>query len=312
MTEDADQALEATGERLVPGLQHGELVHAEHLARYRLAAELAPSRRVLDAACGEGYGTRMLAAAGASASTGLDVDERTVAHARARYPDASFVAGDVRALPFENGSFDLVVSFETIEHVVGPERVLDEFARVLGDDGLLLISTPNKHRYLVDNEFHVREFHHEEFVELLTARFASVELLLQQNLVASAVLPAALAGDETGAELPRLSFGKLAGVGPGEELYTLALCGSGPGPELSPVVVAAAPDEAQELARRVVDAEQTAAKWHAEYERAMTTAERWEGEHTAEVAKLVSVYGSIWWRMTAPLRRLADLLRRRG
>ena len=114
-------SLEATGERLVPELQHGELVHAEHLARYRLAAELADSRRVLDAACGEGYGTSMLAASGARSATGIDLDEHAVAHAQAAYPRAKFVTGDVRRLPFDDSTFDLVVSFETIEHVRDPQ-----------------------------------------------------------------------------------------------------------------------------------------------------------------------------------------------
>ena len=72
---------------------------------------------MLDAACGEGYGTDLLAAAGARSAVGVDLDERTVAHARAKYPAAEFVEGDVRQLPFEDGAFDLVVSFETIEHV---------------------------------------------------------------------------------------------------------------------------------------------------------------------------------------------------
>ena len=92
-------------------------------------------------------------------------------HARARYPAAEFVQGDVRQLPFEDGAFELVVSFETIEHVHDPERVLDELRRVLAGDGLLVISTPNKRQYLVENEFHEREFRHEEFVELLRTRF---------------------------------------------------------------------------------------------------------------------------------------------
>ena len=65
MTDQAKGApLQATGERLVPELQHGEVVHAEHLVRYLVAAELARDRRILDAACGEGYGTALLAGVG--------------------------------------------------------------------------------------------------------------------------------------------------------------------------------------------------------------------------------------------------------
>ena len=168
MTDQADGTpLRATGERLVPDLQHGEVVHAEHLVRYLVAAELAPDRRVLDAACGEGYGTALLAAAGARSAVGVDLDEATIAHAAVRHPVPSSCAATSAQLPFDDGAFDLVVSFETIEHVRDPDAVIDELQRVLAGDGLLLVSTPNKHRYLVENEFHEREFFHEEFVELL-------------------------------------------------------------------------------------------------------------------------------------------------
>jgi SAM-dependent methyltransferase len=304
MSGDGEEHLAATGERLVPGLQHGELVHAEHLTRYRLAAQLAQSRRVLDAACGEGYGTDLLARTGASSATGVDLDEKTVAHARELYPGAQFVCADVRELPFDTGAFDLVVSFETIEHVADPERALDELKRVTDDDGLLLISTPNKHEYQVPNPFHEREFFHAEFLELLEARFESVELLLQHNWLTSAALPVELAADASGEARHEIEFSKLAAVVPGGELYTLALCGGGPLPELRPVAVAAGVDEAHDLARRTLEAERTAQMWHNEYEKAVAVYKRTE-------KTLFEIYGSVWWRMTAPLRRLVSLARRK-
>jgi SAM-dependent methyltransferase len=299
------ERLEPTGERLIPHLQHGELVHAEHLARYRLAAQLAPSRRTLDAACGEGYGTAILAAAGARAATGVDLDAATIQHARGRHPQADFLAGDVRELPFRAGSFDLVVSFETIEHIRDAERALDELRRVTAPDGLLLISTPNKHEYLVENEFHEREFFHAEFLELLEARFETVEVLLQHNWLTSAVLPVPVAADAGAQRDHQLEFRKLAAVMPGAELYTIALCGTEALPRLRPVAVAAAVDEAQELARRAVDAERTAEMWHAEYQKA-------EAAYKTAERALFDVYGSVWWRMTGPLRRLLELVRGGG
>jgi SAM-dependent methyltransferase len=289
--------LQSTGERLVPELQHGELVHAEHLVRYLMATELASGRRVLDAACGEGYGTALLAAAGARSATGVDLDELTIAHAEGRHAGAKFVRADVRQLPFEDGAFDLVVSFETIEHVRDPESVLDEFRRVLADDGLLIVSTPNKHHYLVENEFHEREFFHEEFVALLGTRFPILDVLLQHNLVTSAVLPPAVATERSGEHDHDLVFRKVAGVEPGGELYTVVLCGRGELPRVKGAAVAAGVDEAHELARRVVDAERTAEMWHAEYERAEQT--------------LLQVYASVWWRATAAPRSLLERVRRR-
>jgi SAM-dependent methyltransferase len=284
--------LEATGERFVPDEQHGQVVHAEHLVRYLVAAQLAPSRRVLDAACGEGYGSALLATT-AESVTGVDIDEHTLSHARSRHPGPDFVAADVRELPFEDGSFDLVVCFETIEHVPDPETVLDELRRVMAATGLLLVSTPNKHQYLVENKFHEREFFHEEFVALLEARLEHVQILLQHNWLTSAVLAPPLAGEASGERPLEAELRKVAGIEAGAELYTLALCGSGELPALRPAAVVASVDEAHRLAERLVDAEHTAEHWHSEYQ------------------TLVGVYNSVWWRMTAPLRWLADRLRRR-
>jgi O-antigen biosynthesis protein len=300
----ADAPLAATGERLIPTLQHGELVHAEHLARYGLATELAESRRVLDAACGEGYGTGMIASAGARSAIGVDLDEPTIVHARSCYPAAEFVRGEVQQLPFPDGAFDLVVSFETIEHVPNPERALDELRRVTHRDGLLLISTPNKQEYKVENEFHKREFFHVEFVELLRQRFDYIELLLQHNWVTSAILPEALASDASGELDHRTEFRKVVGIEPGSELYTVALCGDAPLPPLRPTAVAASLDEAHQLARRLVEAERTAAMWHRECERAQVA-------HQEASNQLAGVYDSVWWRVTAPPRRLIELVRRR-
>jgi SAM-dependent methyltransferase len=288
-----------TGERLMPDAQHGELVHAEHLARYRLAAQLGRGRRVLDVACGEGYGTAMLNDAGATESVGVDIDAATIADAERRYAGSSFSVGDVRELAFEDGRFDLVVSFETIEHVKEPERALDELSRVLADDGLLLVSTPNKRRYLVENEFHEREFTHEEFVELLAARFPVVELLLQHNWNASLILSPERAADADAEHAHRLELLKTVGIAPGEELYTVAICTvSGEVPALGPLGVAASTDEAHELARRLVDAESTASHWHDEYQAASRT--------------IVDMRSTLSWRLTKPFRVLRWLKRRRS
>jgi SAM-dependent methyltransferase len=227
----------------------------------------------------------------------VDVDERTLSHARSRHPGPDFVAADVRELPFEDGSFDLVVCFETIEHVPDPEAVLDELRRVMAVDGLLLVSTPNKHQYLVENEFHEREFFHEEFVALLKARFEHVQVLLQHNWLTSAVFAPPLAAEASGEQPLEAELRKVAGIEAGGELYTVALCGSRELPALRPTGVVASVDEAHKLARRLVAAERTAERWHDEYRRAEQS--------------LADAYGSVWWRMTAPLRRVVELVRRR-
>jgi SAM-dependent methyltransferase len=295
--------IEATGERLVPELQHGELVHAEHLARYHFAAQLAHSRRVLDAACGEGYGSQILADAGAAGVVGVDVDERAVEHARSRYPLPEFQVAEVASLPFPDGSFDLIVSFETIEHVPQQEAVLAEWRRVLAADGHLIVSTPNKHQYLVENEFHEREFTHEEFVSLLEGVFPSVQLILQHNWVTSAVLDPEMAADSLGERPHEVDFYKVVGLGPGGELYTVALCGATPASAaLRGVAVAASLDEAHELARRAVENERTAVMWHDEYQKTLRRSEQTINEMRSTLS----------WRLTKPFRVRRWLRRRRG
>ena len=105
---------------------------------------------------------------------------------------------------------------------------------MLADEGWLLISTPNKTQFLVENEFHEREFSHEEFVDLLHTRFSSVELLLQHNWLASSVLSPEIAGEADGRLGHGVQFAKLTGIEPGGELYTLALCGKGRLREFNP------------------------------------------------------------------------------
>lgn len=324
--------LEATGERLIPEAYAGQVVLAEHLARYRLAARLAPGRRVLDAACGEGYGTAMLAAGGAASVVGVDVDERTVAHARRRY-GLDVRVGDVTNLPFGEAEFDLVVSFETIEHVADPEVALSEFARVLAPDGLMIVSTPNAREYLIDNPFHQREFTSEEFFAALEGRFSTVRPLYQQNFVASAIHDAERLGRADSDTWEQLDVAKVAGVQPGRELYTIAVCGREAVPEV-PANIAVLSDiyEAHQLTsllaghqERAAQAESNQRAWEerateaervqTEWEQRATTAEanqrNWEERATeaerqnAELkATIDRIAASVSWRITRPLRSL--------
>jgi len=297
------QDLEPTGERLIPERQRGELVLAEHLARYRLAAQLAPGRRVLDVACGEGYGSRMLAAAGAESVTGADVDPATVAHVAERHGVEAVVA-DIRELPFPDDAFDLVISFETIEHVHESERALAELSRVRAPGGLVVISTPNAKEYLVDNPFHVREFEHEEFVALLEQRFAKVRLLFQHNWLTSAVLEEGELAQADGETPVPVELTKVAAVGPGDELYLVAVCGDEVDVGLQSVGVMAGTDEAHELARRLLEAERTATHWYNAHRDAMGVIEN-------KVAAIDSMRSTWTWRATKPFRLLTRLRRGR-
>jgi len=193
---------------------------------------------VLDAASGEGYGTAMLAAASASGVVGVDSAPEAVAHAREKY-GLDYREADVAELPFPDASFDLVVSFETIEHVADADRALAEFRRVLSEDGILVISTPNPAEYRVENPFHVREYGTEEFRELLRGHFRNVRLLYQQSWLLSSVLDDDQLRSEDGERPLELEVTKVIGQQPEGALYTIAVCGQqAPSPPPSVAVAA--------------------------------------------------------------------------
>lgn len=182
--------LEFTGERFTPECVR-EIAY-EHWHRYAWAAEVVAGKRVLDAACGEGYGSRLLAARAAQVH-GLDVSEEAIEHARRRYAGdrVHFDCGDATRLPYEDDCFDAVVSFETLEHLEEQDRLLAEFRRVLRPDGFLLISSPDRKTYSddtgYDNPFHVRELYRDEFEALLARHFPAFQLWGQKLMFVSAL-----------------------------------------------------------------------------------------------------------------------------
>src|SRR5262245_9258303 len=190
-------ALPWTGERYVPEV--GGQLALEHLHRYVFAAELAHGKDVLDIACGEGYGSAMLAAH-ANAVTGVDISPEVIAHATERYrmPNLSFIAGTCHKIPLKAASVHLVVSFETIEHVDQHEKMLKEIKRVLRPRGTLILSSPEKSQYSdaveQSNPFHVKELYDSEFRALISAHFKHVAFGGQRIVFGSGILMENLAG----------------------------------------------------------------------------------------------------------------------
>ena len=185
--------LEFTGERFVPGIA-GEIAH-EHWHRYAFARRLGAGKRVLDVACGEGYGSALLAGVAGSV-TGIDIDAAAVAHARQRYAalaNVSFAEGSAATLPLPDASVDVVVSFETIEHLrrADQPRMLAEIARVLTADGVLVMSAPNPVEYSTArnyrNPFHLHEPDRTELGSLLARAFPFQRWYRQRRYFGSAV-----------------------------------------------------------------------------------------------------------------------------
>jgi SAM-dependent methyltransferase/GT2 family glycosyltransferase len=227
MNNDGVKELPWTGERLVPTCR-GQVLY-EHLHRYALAVALAPGKRVLDIACGEGYGSNLLA--GVSKHViGVDIASEVIAHAKHAYHKKNllFREGSCLNIPVEDRSVDLVVSFETIEHLDDHEQFLREIKRVLSDGGTLIISSPDKQEYTDrlgnKNPFHRLELSHADFRRLLKRHFKKCQLGKQRLVVGSWIAPDAFSTTN--------SFGTFSGdihgvnfrPGVPRGIYSIALC----------------------------------------------------------------------------------------
>ena len=152
-------------ERVVPGAVASAL-EDDHVARYAWSSRYVDNDRTLDVACGSGYGTAMLADRSLALTVGLDIDFPALVYAQHHY-HPSLIQGDATRIPFRENSFDLIVSFETIEHLAHPATFLAQCRHILKTRGLLLLSTPNLAVSPGGNPFHVREFDLEDLHQLI-------------------------------------------------------------------------------------------------------------------------------------------------
>ena len=179
-----------TGERLEDGIYNETTI--EHLHRYALAIEIAKGKHVLDVACGDGYGAKLLAKFAAKV-VAVDNDLETITTARNKYKTQNlhFENGNIEKLPIPDKSIDLITCFETLEHTDQHEKSLSELKRVLKPEGLLLISTPDKKVYTDErnytNPFHKKELYYAEFKLLLEAFFPFVKIYAQRMVSGSLI-----------------------------------------------------------------------------------------------------------------------------
>lgn len=176
--------LDCTGERFLPWMDD-KVISYEHYHRYIFALPLVNGKNVIDLACGEGYGSQMLARM-AKSVVGIDIDKETIAHANKKYKsdNLTFIQGSILQIPFtEENKFDIVVCFEAIEHIENHKKMLSEVKRVLKKDGILIISTPDKRLYSDHdnyiNPYHKKELYYEEFRELLKLYFSHFKIFGQ-------------------------------------------------------------------------------------------------------------------------------------
>jgi SAM-dependent methyltransferase len=173
--------LELTGERTLPDVPAENYWYRRHLVVYEWIAERVAGRRVLDMACGEGYGSATLARRAASV-VGVDANPEAHEHARLRYTHGNLQFERALVETYgEPGSFDAVVFLQTIEHVQDPVAVLGHFKTLLAPGGTAYVSTPNLLTLAPpgaeksDNPWHIKEYRAAEFQSLCAGVFPRVE-----------------------------------------------------------------------------------------------------------------------------------------
>lgn len=181
-----------TGERLIPGKKVDEL-HLNHLSRYMVAAWFTRGKRVLDIACGTGYGSYHLRSSGARRVTGIDISKDAISFASSNYVmnGLTFKQGAVESIPEKENTFDAVVSLETLEHVdkKAQVRFVKEVKRVLRSGGVFIVSTPNRQIFRNKNKFHKNELYLDDFKAFLSGYFKNTCYFYQDNLEASLIIP---------------------------------------------------------------------------------------------------------------------------
>lgn len=177
-------------ERMITEYRYGHGV-IEHLHRYSFSMPFVREKVVLDLASGEGYGSFLMAQK-AKYVYGVDVSDHAVIRANEKYKKGNLIykVGSAIAIPLADRCVDVVVSFETIEHLLEQEEMITEISRVLKREGVLIISTPERENYRPtdpNNPYHVKELNAFEFETLVKLRFRNVKMLRQRYVSASII-----------------------------------------------------------------------------------------------------------------------------
>ncbi len=235
-----DSELAFTGERFIPH-QADPLLALEHYHRYCFASCFAQGKRILDMACGEGYGSAFLSKC-ANTVVGIDSDQATVDYARKKYsliPNLTFEIGRCEDGPADQDGFDIVVGFELLEHLEPGDQVrfLENVQRVMKEDGLFILSSPEKNEYAATyqarNVFHKHELTLSELNTFLGHFFKNVHLCAQRVLSLSTMWQLGGMGNAQFRFHQRINLLQEipAGGSFSSPLYLVALCSNGPLPD---------------------------------------------------------------------------------
>jgi 2-polyprenyl-3-methyl-5-hydroxy-6-metoxy-1,4-benzoquinol methylase len=297
-----------TGERFISSLTVPEISY-EHWHRYFFASLFVKDKTVLDISSGEGYGSYLLSKTARSVK-GIDIDEESVCYANSKYKNSNleFLIGSASLIPIKGENiFDVIISFETIEHI-GEEQqklFLGEVNRLLKDNGIFIVSSPNKMTYSdvpkFKNEFHIKELYVSEFNALLNKYFRHVFMLGQKVFASSYIWP------ENADKNTQLSEFLIEHTESGfvqidrekESLYAIALCSKRAIKkqsfsllvDLSERLIVEKNEHINSLTKRI---------WEVE-----SLLQQRNRELTATREELQSVYSSDLWKFAVKLKKLA-------
>ncbi len=314
-------AIEFTGERFTPET-HGN-IELEHLHRYLQAGEFATDKVVLDIACGEGYGSAMLASR-ARKVIGIDISIEVIKHASERYKreNVEYLVGSCADIPLSDASIDMVVSFETIEHHYQHEQMMQEIKRILRPTGILLISSPDKYRYSVEpgysNPFHVKELYEHEFKQLLRHYFKNAAYFGQRIIYGSCVIAESLPTQPASYWQENNAIGMAQGLI--RPVYWIALAADVALPELASSVFEQPISESEvvkswsgivvERDSQITKLNQAITEREGQIAGLTQAAVERDSQITKREHHISALTGSRSWRLTGPMRKIGAMVRR--
>ncbi len=281
-----------TGERMIPEENKGTVIWAEHLVRYIFSSQFVRGKSVLDIACGSGFGSYHLAIKGAEKVIGVDISEEAIQYAKKKFrgKNIQYLVGDCENIPLPKRTVDVIVSFETIEHINNYEKFLKEIKRVAVPNALVILSTPNRSVYPKGNPFHTKEFNYSEIRGLLSKHFKNLKFLYQHNWFSSAMFNEKLIKSEKPTNsLDDVKLFKLISDQTRKSLYYVVLASDGKLPDSITFPVG--------LFSPFIDFNNTLSSLH-------QRTEILEGEIKNKNEELENIYGSKSWKLVARLRKL--------
>lgn len=307
MKHSKDTTLPDTGERMIPAHHKGTMVYGEHIVRYQAALDLVKGKTVLDIASGSGYGSALLGTTAAHV-IGVDLDEPTVRYAKKNYSakNVQFKVGDGISIPLKEASVDVVVSFETIEHIEKYEIFMAEVKRVLKPDGLFILSTPNDVEFIEGNHFHIHEFEASELEALVARYFAHTKSYFQATWLYNALLDIKQLGGEWRMPIDTM---QTAPVTANRAIYFFMLCSAKPiAQDVAPIGAISEHWSQRQVSERQKYYDALEAKVHAQD----ILLRQHETDLQQAVQELSSIKNSKAWKVADSLRRAKQLLKKQS